>query len=49
MIDYDNISDEDFNKIITLRAGFAAMIIQELYSTDWYTAFHKLYTSNTYH
>lgn len=49
MIDYDNISDEDFIKIVTLRAGFTAMIIRELYNTDWYTAFHKLYTSNTYH
>ena len=49
MIDYDNISDEDFIKIVILRAGFTAMIIQELYNTDWYEAFHKLYTSNTYH
>ena len=52
MIDYDNISDEDYIKIVILRAGFTAMIIQELYNTDWYTAFHKLiyleYISSTH-
>ena len=49
MVDYDNISCENFYKMVVYRAGCTAMIIQELYNTDWYTAFHKLYTSSTYH
>ena len=49
MIDYDNITSADFRKIITWKAGDAALIIKDLYDTDWFSAFYRLYTSNTYH